>query len=154
MCTPCTVYTSPCSSSSFAELARVTVSTDDCEQTGINNLRFRLGSGTKLDKFQDLLKICVLFIFMYFSICGAEEFKVTIEKRWRKLRSKPSTADQAWLIPHPNRSAWSDSREFNKVNLGREIVGYKPRINTKNDAKCMDTYLSTVNSYDHKCRRY
>ena len=27
------------------------------------------------------------------------------------------------------------------MNLVREMVGYRPRINTKNDAKCMDTYL-------------
>ena len=45
------------------------------------------------------------------------------------------------MIPHPSRSAWSDSREFNKVNLVREMVGYKPRINNKNNAKCMNAYL-------------
>ena len=105
-----------------AELARVTVSTDDCEQISIDNRRLRLDSGTKIDKFQDLLMSCVSFIFMYFSTCGAEEFMVTIEKRWRKLRSEPSTAEQGWLIPHPSRSAWSNSREFNKVNLVREMV--------------------------------
>ena len=38
-------------------------------------------------------------------------------------------------------SPWSDSGLFNKVNLVREIIGYKPRINNKNDAKCMETYL-------------
>ena len=27
------------------------------------------------------------------------------------------------------------------MNLVREMVGYRPRINNKNDAKCMDTYL-------------
>ena len=27
------------------------------------------------------------------------------------------------------------------MNLVREMIGYKPRINNKNDAKCMDTYL-------------
>ena len=52
--------------------------------------------------------------------------------------------EQAWLIPHPSRSAWSNSREFNKVNLVREMVGYKPRINNKNNAKCMDKYLLTA----------
>ena len=49
--------------------------------------------------------------------------------------------EQEWLIPHPSHSAWSDSREFNKVNLVREMVGYKPRINNKNNAKCMNAYL-------------
>ena len=45
------------------------------------------------------------------------------------------------MFPHPSRSAWSDSREFNKVNFVREMVGYRPRINTKNNAKCMNAYL-------------
>ena len=27
------------------------------------------------------------------------------------------------------------------MKLVREMVGYKPRINNKNDAKCMDMYL-------------
>ena len=50
-----------------------------------------------------------------------------------------STVEQEWLIPHLKCSPWS--REFNKVNLVREMVGYKPRINNNNDAKCMNTYL-------------
>ena len=47
-----------------AELARVTVSTDDREQLSTDNCRFRLDSGSKIDKFWDLLMICVLFIFI------------------------------------------------------------------------------------------
>ena len=103
-----------------AELARLTVSTDDREQVDIDNPNIRIGTGTKIDKFQDLLKLCVLFIFIYFSTCGAEYFKAKIEKQWRELVSEPSTAEQSWLIPHPSSSVWSDSREFHKVSLGRE----------------------------------
>ena len=73
--------------------------------------------------------------------CAADEFREIIEKRWRKLRSKPTKPEQTWLIPQPSRSTWGDSIEFNKVNLVREMIRYKPRINNKNDAKCMDTYL-------------
>ena len=124
----------------------MTVSAYDRKHIGIDNRKVRLGSGTKIDKFQDLLKICILFIFMHFSTCGADEFKETILKRWRKLRSEPSSTEQAWLFPHTSRSAWSDSREFNKVNFVREMVGYRPRINTKNNAKCMDTYLLDAQS--------
>ena len=115
----------------------MTASTDDCEQIGGNNFIFRLGSVTTIDKFLDLLIICLLYVFILFSTYGVDEFRGKIKKRWSKL----STSDQAWLIPHPSRSAWSDSREFNKLNLVGEIIGYKPRINKKNDAKCMDTYL-------------
>ena len=113
----------------------------DCKYIGLNEPIVRLGSGTKIDKFQDLLIVCALFIFLYFSTRGADEFRETIEKRWRKLRSEPTRPEQTWLIPQPSRSTWSDSREFNKVNFVREMVGYRPRINTKNSAKCMDTYL-------------
>ena len=72
---------------------------------------------------------------------GADEFPETSETRWRKLRSNPTSLVQTWLIPHPKKSAWGDSKEFNKVNLLREMVRYKRRINNKNNAKCMDTYL-------------
>ena len=77
------------SSGNSTELARVTVSAYDCKHTGIDNSKFRLGSGTKIDKFQDLQKICVLFILMYFSTCTADKLRETIEKRWRKLRTEP-----------------------------------------------------------------
>ena len=40
---------------------------------------------------------------------------------------------------------WGD---FNKVSLVIQIIGYKPRINSKNDAKCMDTYLQKAQESD------
>ena len=43
--------------------------------------------------------------------------------------------------PEPSRNSWGDTRAFNKVNMVCEIIGYKPRINNKNIAKCMDKYL-------------
>ena len=71
------------------ELARVMVSIDDRECLSRNNHRFRLDSGTKIYKFWS----CVLFIFIYFRTCGAEEFKEIILKRWSKLRKEPSTKE-------------------------------------------------------------
>ena len=68
---------------------------------------------------------------LYFSILGAEEFQTTIEERW----------EQSWLIPQHSRSTWSDSKDFNKVFLVSQIIGYKPKRNNKNDDKCMDKYL-------------
>ena len=82
-----------------AELARVMLSTDDCELVKIDNRNIRIGSGTKIDKLQDLLKFCALFIFIYFSTNGAAYFKEKIEERWRELRREPSPAEQSWLIP-------------------------------------------------------
>ena len=55
-----------------AELARVTVSTDDLKQIMIDNCNIGTGSGTKIDKFQDPLKICTLFICIYFTTYGSE----------------------------------------------------------------------------------
>ena len=52
-----------------------------------------------------------------------------------------SNPEQKWLIPQPTRNLWGDKREFNKVNLVQEIMGYKPRINNKDDAKCIDMNL-------------
>ena len=63
------------SSCTSAELAKVTVSADiNMKNIGLNKRKIRLGSGTKIDKFQDLLKVSILFIFFYFSNCGADEF--------------------------------------------------------------------------------
>ena len=79
------------SSGTSAELARVTVSADiDCKNIGLNKLKVRLGSGSKIDKFQDLLRVCFLFIFLYFSALGADKFREIIKTRWGKLRSKPT----------------------------------------------------------------
>ena len=47
-----------------------------------------------------------------------------------------------WLIPQPEESSWGDSKAINKVNLEKEIIGYKPRINTNGDAKNMNIYLN------------
>ena len=49
--------------------------------------------------------------------------------------------EQEWLIPQPSRSSWGETKEFNKVSLVTQIIGYKPRINNKNDDKCIDKYL-------------
>ena len=45
------------------------------------------------------------------------------------------------MIPQPSRNISGDSREFNKVSLVSQNFGYRPGINTKNNAKCMDKYL-------------
>ena len=109
----------------------------------ITNFKFKEGSRTKTDKSLDLTFLKMFFVFtsFYFSTLGAEEFRTIVEKRWEEVRSKPSNPEQTWLIRQPSRNSWGDMRDFNKVNLVREIIGYKPRINNKNDAKCMDTYL-------------
>ena len=70
-----------------------------------------------------------------------EYFREKIEERWRDVRKKRSAVEQSWLIPHPTRSTWSNSREFLKVSKVKRIVGYKPRINNQNNSKCMDTFL-------------
>ena len=71
---------------------------------------------------------------LYFSTLGAEEFQTTVERRWEEERSKPSNPEQTWLIPQPSRKSWGDTRDFNKVFLVSQIIGYKPRINNKNEA--------------------
>ena len=53
----------------------------DRKNIGLNKRKFRLGLGTKIDKFQDLLKVSFLFIFLYFSTLGADEFQEIIETR-------------------------------------------------------------------------
>ena len=38
-------------------------------------------------------------------------------------------------------NSWGDSKTHNKVNLVKDMIGYKPRINTKDDERNMRTYL-------------
>ena len=102
------------------------------------------GSRTNLVKSLNLtflIKLFCMLISLYFNMLGAEYFRTIIEKRWEELRSKPSNPEQAWLIPQPSRNSWGDTRDFNKVSLVSQIIGYKPRINNKNDAECMDKYI-------------
>ena len=52
------------SSGNSTELTRVMVKAySDCKYIGLNNRLVRLGSGTKLGKFQNLLIFCVFLIF-------------------------------------------------------------------------------------------
>ena len=77
---------------------------------------------------------CTVLINIYLSTLGAEDFRKIIKNRWKKLGGEPSTLEQAWLIPQPGRNTWGDSREFNKVSLVSQGIGYRPEINTKSDA--------------------
>ena len=77
-------------------ISKVTVSADiDRKKLGVNKSRIGLGSETKIDKFQDLLIICILFMS---STCGVNEFRDIIEKRWRKLRSQPIQPEQTFQL--------------------------------------------------------
>ena len=82
-----------------------------------------------------------MLVSLCFSTSGADDFRAIVEERWEELRIKPSNPEQAWLIPQPSRNSWGDTREFNKVSLVSQIIGCKPWINNKNDAKCMDKYF-------------
>ena len=68
--------TSNCiSSGNSAELARVMVRAySDFKYIDVDNHSVRLGSGTKIEKFQNLLMSCILFNLLYLSICGTDEF--------------------------------------------------------------------------------
>ena len=77
----------------------------DCKKQGVNKIRVRLSSGTKIDEFQDFLIICTL----YFSTNGANEFGNISEKRWRKLRSQPIEPEQT-LELHQDAEEKSCSR--------------------------------------------
>ena len=79
------------SSNASAELARVTVKTEvdlEIKNIELSKLRFRQGSETKIDKFQNLPKILVLFIYLCFSTLGANKFRTIIENRWEELRQR------------------------------------------------------------------
>ena len=62
--------------------------------------------------------------------------------RWDEERAKTSIPAQTWLIPQPRSNSWGDSKLHNKVNLVRDMIGYKPRINTKDDEKNIRLYLN------------
>ena len=86
--------------------------------------------------------IYFVFITLYlFSGVGATEFRGSIEKRWDEERDRTSTQIQTWLIPQQRSNSWGDSKIHNKVNLVKDMIGYKPRINTKDDERNMRTYL-------------
>ena len=88
------------------------------------------------------LYIYSLFLTLYlFSGVGATEFRQRIETRWDEERAKTSTPSQTWLIPQPRSNSWGDSKLHNKVNLVKDMIGYKPRIYTKDDERNMRLYL-------------
>ena len=90
----------------------------------ITERKIKEGSRTKIDKSLHLtfLKIFFVLTSLYFSTLGAEEFGTIVERRWEEMRSKPSNPEQTWLILQPSKNSWEDTRDFNKVNLVREII--------------------------------
>ena len=87
------------------------------------------------------LYIYLVLITLYFSGVRAPQFRRRVEKRWDEERNRTFTPSQTWLIPQPRLNSWGDSKIYNKVNLVKDMIGYKPRINTKNDERNMRTYL-------------
>ena len=83
----------------------------------------------------------VFFTLYLFRGTGAKEFKQKIEARWDEERAKTSSISQTWLIPQPTLNSWGDKRPHNKVNLIKDMIGYKPKINTKDDERNMRLYL-------------
>ena len=83
----------------------------------------------------------VFFTLYLFSGAGAKKFKQRIETRWDEERAKTSSISQTWLIPQPRSNSWGDKQLHNKVNLVKDMIGYKPRINTKDDERNMRLYL-------------
>ena len=69
------------------------------------------------------------------------EFRRSIKKRWDEERDRTSTPSQTWLIPQLRSNSWGDSKTHNKENLVKDMIGYKSRINTKDDERNMRTYL-------------
>ena len=69
--------------------------------------------------------ICVYLtlITLYFSGIGANEFKQIVEKRWDKERNRIFTPSQTWLSPQSKSSSWGDSKDYNKVNLVKNLWG-------------------------------
>ena len=92
----------------------------------------------------EIKKVYIYFVFFtlyLFSGAGAREFKQRIETRWDEERAKTSRPSQTWLIPQPRSNSWGDTKLHNKVNLVKDMIGYKPRKNTKDDEKNMRLYL-------------
>ena len=84
-----------------------------------------------------MLYIYLIFITLFLSGVGAMEFRRNIEKRWDEERNRKSTPSQTWLILQPRSNSWGDSKIYNKVNLVKDMISYKPRINTKYDERNM-----------------
>ena len=120
------VTTDLISSASPAELAMVTYlfTSHNREQTGGNKCIFRLGSGAKIDKFQDLLMIYILCS----STSGADEFRETIMKRWRKLRSEAIYYGAGLVDPSSQQKCLERQQGVQQSELSEGDGWFQPRI--------------------------
>ena len=81
---------------------------------------------------------------LYFRLLTTESFQRRIEERWLGERSKEYDDSMRMLIPQEGEKLWGEKRIGNKVAMIAEIVGFKPRINTGNDTRCMQRYITRV----------
>ena len=93
-----------------------------------SDLSAKLGRVQVVEHNLKMKTICVYLtlITLYFSGIGASEFNQIIEKRWDEERNRTATPNQTWLIPHPESSSWGDLKDYNKVSLVKNIIGYNP----------------------------
>ena len=115
-----------------------------------SDLSAKLGRVQAAEHNLKIKTICVYLtlITLYFSGIGASEFKQIVEKRLDEERNRISTPSQTWLIPHPKSSSWGDLKDYNKVSLVKNIIGYTPRITTKGDERNMIIYLERLSKFE------
>ena len=89
---------------------------------------------------------------IYFSrLMTTEDMRRCVKERLSQERSKEFEPGMRMLIPPQYPKMWGEQRTGNKVGMVAEIVGYRHKINTGRDEKCMSLYLRRVSPSGLDC---
>ena len=84
------------------------------------------------------------FINYFFRLLTTEEMRRCVKEKLVMERSKVFDPEMRMLIPPQYPKVWGEQRAGNKVGMVSELIGYRHRINTGRDEKCMSLYLRRV----------
>ena len=81
---------------------------------------------------------------LYFRLLKTGDMERRVKRRLEQQRSKEVTKEMSMLIVQNGEKVWGEKRIGNKVDMLAQVVGYRHKINTGGDSKCMKMYLTRI----------
>ena len=84
---------------------------------------------------------------LYFRLLKTADLERRVKRRLEQQRSREATRSMSMLIVQDGEKVWGEKRIGNKIDMLAQIAGYKHKINTGGDQKCMHRYLTRVSKF-------
>ena len=127
----------------------------------ISKIRYRVWGGRGPNKqtkprydywyFYSCGKSGFSFTNNFFRLLTTEDMRRCVKEKLVLERSKEFDPGMRMLIPPQYPKVWGEQRTGNKVEMIAELIGYRHKINTGRDERCMSLYLKRVSPTGLDC---